>query len=167
MIRTPPAATTPSFEKSAKPLLLALKPSRCWRLFLYVLHILCVSALFLTAILLWIKLLLAVLIFTSLIYHHNQHNQRIQIVWRTGNRWFVNEDPTLYELASIDFFSRWFVILSLVPAGQNNRLFSRLQHRRRFSIPFDALDADTFRLLRVRLRVEGFELLNPSEDGVR
>jgi len=167
MIRTPPPATTPSFEKSAKPLLLALKPSRCWQVFLYALHILCIAALFLTAIPVWIKLLLLLLIVVSFIYQQQQHTNPSQLIWRSGNRWFIDDESIAYELTSIDFFSRWLVILSLTPADQNTGFLPRLKHRRKFSIPFDALDSEVFTLLRVRLRIEGFELLNPSEDVIR
>ncbi len=165
--RTPPPATTPSFEKSAKPLLLALKPSRCWRVFFYTLHILCIVALFLTAISVWLKLLLAVLIAVSFIYQQHQHNNQTQLVWRNGNRWFVDDEQDPFELTAIDFFSRWLVILSLTPTDKNAGLIARLRSRRKFVIPFDSLDENTFRLLRVRLRIEGFELLNPTEEVIR
>ncbi len=166
MIRKPPPATTPSFEKSAKPLLLALKPSRCWQWFLYLLHALCVVAVVISSIPGWSKALLLCLVAISFIYQHRQHQRLSQLVWRNGNRWFVDDEQTRYELASIDFFSRWLVILSVTPADSTG-WYQRLRRTRKFMILFDSVDDDTFRLLRVRLRIEGFELLNPFEDSIR
>ena len=147
--------------------MLALNASRCWQVFFYALHILCIAALFLTAIALWIKLLLAILIVISFIYQQHQLNNQPQLVWRSGNRWFVDDEQRPFELKAIDFFSRWLVILSLTPIDQNAGLIKRLRSRRKFVIPFDSLPEDTFRLLRVRLRIEGFELLNPTEDVIQ
>ncbi len=166
MTRTPPPPTTPSFEKSAKPLLLALKPSRSWQLVFYTLHFLCVVALFLTAVPLWLKLLLALLIVASFIYQQRQHLTHTQLVWRNGNRWFVDDEQYPFELTAIDFFSRWLVILSLTPTDNDAGTVARFRSTRKFVIPFDAVEKDSFRLLRVRLRIEGFELLNPAEDVI-
>lgn len=128
------------------------------------LHCLCVVALFLTAIPFLIKLLLGLLVVASFVYQQHQHHNQSQLVWRSGNRWFVDDDEHVYELTAIDFFSRWLVILSLSPAADNAGFIEKLRSRRKFVILFDSVPEDTFRLLRVRLRVEGFELLNPAED---
>ena len=65
-----------------------------------------------------------------------------------------NSKPVAAELKSIDFFSRWLVILTLhTEAGRNEK----------YVIACDSLSENTFRLLRVRLRIEGFILLNPEK----
>ena len=165
MIRIPPPPTTPSFEKSAKPLLLALEPSRSWFVLLVVLHMLCVVAVFIAAIATWIKLALVAVIATSFVYHYKLHINPAHLVWRNGNRWFVNDVDAVWELSSIGFFSRWLIILSLTPINPDKQGFiARYQRTKKFIIPFDALDEERFRLLRVRLKIEGFELLNPVEE---
>ena len=59
------------------------------------------------------------------------------------------------RLKGIDFFSRWLVILTLRTASGRNA---------KYVIPCDALSENTFRLLRVRLRIEGFTMLNPEKN---
>jgi len=168
MNRTPPPATTPSFEKSAKPLLLALKPSRSWFIFLLALHTLAAIAIVIAAIPLPIKLLLLLSAIASLIYHLKQQSVKTQLVWRNGNRWFVDDEQSHRELRAIDFFSRWLVIFSLSGAHSGNSYLRRIfTAKRKYVIPFDAVDEDTFRLLRVRLRIEGYELLNPPEEDIK
>ena len=168
MNRTPPPATTPSFEKSAKPLLLTLKPSWVWFLFLLGLHLLAILAVLIAAIPVAVKLLMLVLIPVSFVLQTRQQQQKTQLVWRTGNRWFINDEQSAYALHAVDFFSRWLVILSVLTESPDNsgmrRYFGR---KRKFIIPFDALDKDTFRLLRVRLRIEGHDLLNPPAETIK
>lgn len=147
--------------------MLALKPSSSWQLFIVVLHILCVAAILITAIPAWVKILFAVVVVASFVYQQKQHTVLSQLIWRNGNRWFVNDEQTPCELTSINFFSRWLVILSLCPAKDDAGLVARIKKTRKFIIPFDSLDENTFRLLRVRLRIEGFELLNPAEDVIK
>ena len=173
MSRTPPPATTPSFEKSAKPLLLTLKPSRTFRLFLFVLHGLCIAALFIAAIPVGVKLLLAIVIVASLVYHLKQQAIAPQLIWRNANRWFVDDEQAAVELSSINFFSQWLVIISLSEGKDGARkkgsaaVFGRFNRTRKFIIPFDSLTKESFRLLRVRLRIEGYELLNPPAETIR
>ncbi len=169
MTRTPPPDTTPSFERSAKPLLLALKPSQAVRWFLIAAHVLAVVAVVISAIPLAVKALLDLLVAASLIYHLKQNAKATQLVWRTGNRWFINDEQLPAELVAINFFSRWLVIISLRQAAPNEEthLLAKLWRSQKFLIPFDALDADTFRLLRVRLRIEGFEVLNPQDEVIK
>lgn len=124
------------------------------------------------------QLLAAAIIAASLGYNYHADNQRRLVIWRAGNRWMIDlnteiqrsdsdtESPinnhansSYYsntiaaELQAIDFFSRWLVILTL---------HTESGHNRKFVIPCDSLSTNNFRLLRVRLRVEGFGLLNPD-----
>ena len=169
MSRTPPPATTPSFERSAKPLLLALKPSAVWFLFLLVLHLLAIVAIVIAAIPLAAKILLTLCILARFVLHSKQHRQEVQLVWRTGNRWFINDSQKPAELFAINFFSRHLVILSLLSEASEAGRFTPhfFARKRKFVIPFDSLDKETFRLLRVRLRIEGHELLNPAEETIK
>lgn len=140
-------------------------------MFLFALHGLCIVAVFVSAIPIWIKALLVAVVATSLACHLKQFTTP-QLVWRNANRWFVNDEETPVELSSINFFSRWLVILSLSGAKvKSDRLTDRLINHfgrtRKFIIPFDSLDEETFRLLRVRLRIEGYELLNPPPAKIK
>lgn len=99
------------------------------------------------------------LIAVSALYNHHQDSRPQALIWRAGKRWVIEAtDPqtdTTAELHRIDFLSRWLVILTL--RRQTGRTV-------KFVIPYDALSKDTFRLLRVRLRIEGYFLLNPDKD---
>jgi len=160
MNMTAPIDISPSFEKSAKPLLLALSPSRCWLFFLLSLHVLAIIATWIAAIGIAWKLPIGIGLCASLILYmaaiFTQMHGR-----RSGNRWFVDREQSVSELVSVDFISRWLVILSL------NNTDRRRQRNRQYIIPFDAVDADSFRLLRVRLRIEGYELLNPATEEIK
>jgi len=163
MSRILPPDTTPSFERSAKPLSLALKPSRLWFVYLLSFHGLLVFAVLITALIWPIKLVLLLLVLVSLHFHYHDHLQPIQIIWRSGNRWFVENGTEAHTLTSINFFSRWLVILTISKATEKSSLWSRWRSKRKIIMPFDALEKDTFRQLRVRLRIESTELLNPQD----
>ena len=160
-----------SFEKSAIPLFLALKPSRILRTLTATCHLLAIIAVFLSTVPLLVQLILSVAITLSLRYNHRQDSREQFLIWRAGNRWVIETAPTaaydeahqdisstgtaIAELKGIDFFSRWLVILTLRTASGRNA---------KYVIPCDALSENTFRLLRVRLRIEGFTMLNPEKN---
>lgn len=155
---TPPPATTPSFERSAIPLLLALKSSRIYLAAIVIAHALAGVAMILAAINSWVQAGVIFLVAVSLWFNIHHHRKPVQLVWRAGNRWFTegaNGSTETAKLTAIDFFSRWLVIISLRSENQRTQ---------RHVIVFDALSEDTFRLFRVRLRIEGFALLNQNED---
>jgi len=118
-------------------------------------------------------LLLAIVIVASLVYHLKQQAIAPQLVWRNANRWFVDDEQAAVELCSINFFSQWLVIISLSERKDGARkkdsaaLFGRFNRTRKFIIPFDSLTKESFRLLRVRLRIEGYDLLNPPADTIK
>ena len=140
---------------------------------MFVLHGLCIAALFIAAIPVWVKLLLAIVIAASLVYHLKQQAIAPQLIWRNANRWFVDDEQAAVELSSINFFSQWLVIISLSEGKDGARkkgsaaVFGRFNRTRKFIIPFDSLTKESFRLLRVRLRIEGYELLNPPAETIR
>jgi len=172
--------TNQSFEKSAIPLLLALEPSRILLVAIIACHAAAIVAVLLSNIALPLQLLATAAIAVSVCYNYLQDSQRQVLIWRAGNRWVIGSHPvstlqglvrqfktTLLrssppgtvpkdgiaaELVDIDFFSRWLIILTLRTESAR---------RRKFVIPCDSLSNDKFRLLRVRLRIEGFGLLNP------
>ncbi len=171
MTRTQPPDTGQSFEKSAIPLLLALKPSRAQLLVSSGCHIAAVIAIFLSNIPLLVQIIFVAVVVISLCYNYHQDNRSQVLIWRAGNRWVIESSAHSSQgvtdkkvnnsnsghaatLHSIDFFSRWLVIITLrTEAGR----------KKKFVIPYDALTENTFRLLRVRLRIEGFRLLNPEK----
>lgn len=175
MTPTQPATTSQSFEKSAIPLFLALKPSRILRTLTVSCHLLAVIAVFLSTVPLLVQLTLCIAITISLCYNHRQDSREQFLIWRAGNRWVIEIAPTAAydeadqdtgstdtatdtataELKSIDFFSRWLVILTLRTATGRSA---------KYVIAFDALSENTFRLLRVRLRIEGFTMLHPEKN---
>jgi len=137
--------------------LLALKPSKFYLAAIAIVHALACVALYLTAVNFLLKTVILALVLASMWLNIQQNLNPAQLVWRSGNRWFidcVNGDSDRAELHGIDFFSRWLVIISLRIKGRRSQ---------RHIIVFDALSANTFRLFRVRLRVEGFALLNPDQ----
>ena len=141
---------------------------------MFTLHGLCVVALFIAAIAVWVKILLVVVVAVSLTFQLKQQAISPQLIWRNANRWFVNDEQSAVELSSINFFSQWLVIISLSEGKDGARkkdgaagLSGRLYPTRKFIIPFDSLSKESFRLLRVRLRIEGYELLNPPPDTIR
>jgi len=142
-------------------------------LFLFALHGLCVVALFIAAIPVWVKLLMAIVVVASLLFHLKQQTTTPQLIWRNANRWFVDDEQSAAELSSINFFSQWLVIISLSSGKNADRGkdgasgIDRFTRTRKFIIPFDSLNKETFRLLRVRLRIEGYELLNPPAETIR
>jgi hypothetical protein len=103
--------------------------------------------------------LLSLLLLASLVYNLVMLYRPCQIVWHAGNRWTIKRSATTYvhaELASVDFLSRWLVILTLKPSDTRAE---------RLVIPFDSVEKASYRLLRVRLRIEGHRLINPTESG--
>jgi len=167
MTPSPPTDTSQSFEKSAIPLVLALKPSRILQTMSVSCHLLAVIAVFIANIPLAAQLTSTAVIVISLGYNYRQDSKSQLLIWRAGNRWVIEGDSTALpansinsqtslaaELHSIDFFSMYLVILTLR---------TETERREKFVIPYDALTENTFRLLRVRLRIEGFTLLNPEK----
>lgn len=154
---TPPPPTTPSFAKSAIPLHLSLKPSHTYILCILFIHSLALIATGISAIPLLIKLIIGLAVIVSLGYNINDSLTRHRLIWRAGNHWVIDDDPMQSgraQLTAIDFLSRWLVIITLKDDQKR---------RQRYVIPFDALSTNSYRLLRVRLRIEGHGLLNPDD----
>ena len=113
-------------------------------------------------------MLLVIAVIASFLFHFKQHTNTPQLVWRNANRWFVNDEQSAVELSSINFFSQWLVIISLSREKESTAgLSGQFTRTRKFVIPFDSLNKESFRLLRVRLRIEGYELLNPPAETIK
>ncbi len=154
---TPPPPTTPSFEKSAIPLLLTVKPSPLFLSAIVVLHCLAVAALVIADIPPAIEFAVTVLVVISLIYNLHQETRTTKLIWRAGGRWSLEQQGSRANnatLHSVDFMSRWLVIITLQPNDAR---------RQRLVIPFDSVRKDSYRLFRVRLRIEAHSLLNPNQ----
>ncbi len=158
---TPPPPTTPSFAKSAIPLYLPLNSSRAYILCILLIHVLAVVAIGIAAIPILIKLIIGTAVTISCRHNFKDAQTQPHLIWRAGNHWIIDNDPQQPQLGqqarliSIDFLSRWLVIITLK---------SDQKRTQRFVIAFDALSADRYRLLRVRLKIEGHGLLNPDEN---
>ena len=146
--------------------MLNLRRSRLTTAAVIGLHLFAVAAIIAAAIALWIKLVTALLILASLLY--NLHANRIKqtLVWHKDDHWHITRGDDIVQhanLSRIDFFSRWLVIITLICPAR-----SRLRKLQKFVIPADSLDANTFRLLRVRLRIEAIPMLQaPPERPLR
>lgn len=124
-----------------------------------VLHLLAVTATALASIALLPKLLIGLAVIISLGFNLRDSLAKKQLIWRAGNNWAIELQENHYRVAkltAINFLSRWLVIISLKAENQRPE---------KFIIPFDAVNANSFRLLRVRLRIEGHQLINPDEEG--
>jgi len=115
-------ATTRSFEKSANPLSLTLRPSRLYCIALITLHLLAAAATLTALLPTWLYAILLTAVALSLYYNLHQQQTQPQLIWRTGDRWLIQhrdqvEDATLH---GIDFYSRWLVHLSPAARASKN-----------------------------------------------
>lgn len=159
---TPHRHTNPSFEKSAIPLSLNIKPSPVYLTSVVAFHLLALVAAASVAIPQSITTILALLTIISLVINLMMSTRTRRMTWHAGDRWTLITDShtrtdqkySEAKLTSVDFLSRWLVILTL----QHHNLNSE-----RLVIPFDSMPKDRYRLLRVRLRIEAQRLLNPTD----
>ncbi len=137
--------------------MLNLERSRIIGLATVSLHLLATIAIATAGIALWIKLVCLPLIAASLYFNHRAERTKQTLVWHQGDRWHIScGDAPIRRarLSRIDFFSRWLVIITLHCPTR-----PRWRRLEKFVIPADSLDKDTFRLLRVRLRIEAIPML--------
>lgn len=123
-----------------------------------VLHGLAIAAVCIAFIPWPVKTVLVTAIVAGLCINGYEALKSRQIIWRAGNRWFIDTEKnqsSAAKLTAINFLSRWLVIISLKEENQRAK---------KYIIPFDATNADSYRLFRVRLRIEGHELINPPDE---
>ncbi len=103
------------------------------------------------------EFVLTVAVTASLLVNLHLETRTTKLIWRAGNQWSIQPHGNRTNKAtlhSIDFVSRWLVVITLQP--ENGR-------KKRLVIPFDSVAKDSYRLFRVRLRIEGHSLLNPGK----
>ena len=102
MTQPQPTATNQSFEKSAIPLLLALKPSRARRIVTVFCHFAAILAVFLANLPLALQLLISAVIVYSLHHNYRSDGQSQRVIWRSGNRWVIEESVFITHHTSND-----------------------------------------------------------------
>lgn len=145
-----------SSTKYAQPLRLTPKPSRILITLLTVGHLGAIAVLFPLDLALMIKLGLAALLVVSLIVALRKQPGRVgeggvqTLIWKSDGDWILEttEGETLNAtLHESTYVHPWLVVLNF-----------RLENKRdllSFALAPDALDAETFRELRVRLKTAG------------
>ena len=146
----------------ARPLHLKRKTSRLLAAFLVNMHVLALLALLQPLALNSILqvLLFGVLLFSG-IYHavlfRRQSDGQHFWTWQAGGAWRYGEVDQAYALVSSSTVQTpWFVTLTL----------SNRQQQRRLLVVRDQLDADTFRRLRVRVKLAHEDAAANSEEAV-
>lgn len=146
-----------------RPLHLRRKTSRLLAAYLVTVHGLALSALLQPlALTLALHIVLYVGLFASAIYHIvyfvRQHDEHGYWVWMSGGVWrYTAEERVLSLITNKTVQTPWFVLVTLV---DNERRKVRLLIIR------DQVDTDTFRRLRVRLRLHHDEATAGSEESV-
>lgn len=133
--------------------MLAVERSAVLAAVLALFHLLALIATGLAHIPLWVQLPIAALIALSYYCNHQLAAVPTTLVWHKGDHWHISRAKLVINHATlerVDFFSRWLVIITLKSGRRLDK----------FVISRDSLDSDTFRLLRVRLRIEGIAQLS-------
>jgi len=134
----------------ATPLELDIKPSRWLKAYLQAVHLLAAGALLLLPLATYLQGLLVLLLLA--LYRHScrRYLRACRLQWRDSG-WRLYRDGVAYgaDLLPGSLLTRWLTLLNF-----------RLDTGQRLSVPLlaDALEADDFRRLRVRLRVSGNKL---------
>ena len=146
-----------------KPLHLKRKPSRLLAAYLVCLHALALLALLQP---LALSILVTAALWGSLLASAGYHvryfrrqcdDETTYWVWQASGTWLRGGKEQVYTLVSAKSVNTpWFVIVTL----------SNLTQQQRLLVLCDQLDADTFRRLRVRLRLHYDEAVASSEDVV-
>jgi len=139
----------------ATPLELDIKPSRWLKAYLQAVHLLAAAALLLLPLAAYLQGLLLLLLLA--LYRHScrRYLRAYRLQWQDSG-WRLYRDGVVCgaDLLPGSLLTRWLTLLNF-----------RLDTGQRLSVPLpaDALGADDFRRLRVRLRVSG----NKSPDRAR
>ena len=133
-------------HKYEKPLSLEVKPSRTLFYLLLVIFLLCCLSIYLLAIDGLLKLFLCSALLTCFYFQNKRVNHHVQLVWKENHDWLIDIYDKQYKagLLANSFVSPWLCIL-------NFRLHN--QSKKSVIIFPDAIDRQTFRRLRVKLKV--------------
>ncbi len=149
----------------ATPLRLELKPSPVLLSVLTVAHMGAAGLLLTTSLPAWATSCLALSVLASFLWLATRYALLMQpgavvwLLWRTGNDWLIgarNGTRTTAHLNPESFVRPWLTVLLLAPASGGPT--------RNVVIFPDSLDAESFRRLRVRLRLES-ELVAAKRSG--
>lgn len=145
-------------KEYASPLTLELSASVVLNAFLIVVHALAVLAVLYAQIDWTVQMIFVVMIGIYFIYQKQSINQSAKLIWFSGNDWhlYLDGEYTEARLTSMSFHSSWLIILAF-----------KARSGRRVNVPllYDALDAEVFRRLKVRLTIlKPKDLLNLPAD---
>ena len=152
-----------SSTKYASPLTIEVRRSRQLLALLLFAHIGALLLIWALSISLWLILLIALLIVTSLLYsvkrHYlrNSHNAIVHAVWDADENWHLslaNGSTVIARLLPDTYIHPWLVVLNFVSQNPSKKYSLLL-------LP-DSLDASTLRRLRVRLRTSSPDAKNPE-----
>lgn len=147
----------------SKPLLLKRKPSRLLAVFLLVMHGLALVALLLPLALTAVVYAALYLgwvasAFFHLIYYQRQQDNEAYWVWESSGTWRYGDSQQAFQVVQAKTVQTpWFVTITLRNAEGQQQLLLILH---------DQLDADSFRRLRVRLKLHQEEAAASSEEAV-
>jgi toxin CptA len=145
-----------SSTKYVQPLRLQPKASRLFIVFLTVSHLTAIAVLFPLELTLWVKISITITLVVSLLVSLKKQPGRVgergvqTLTWEADGDWLLETTEgeslttTLHEST---YVHPWFIVLNFREAHKRGLLS--------FVLAPDALDAETFRALRVRLKVAG------------
>ena len=139
-------------KEYASPLTLEFKRSNVVLFYLSGIHTLAVIALLLSTISILLIVIVLVLLFISFVYQKSRLFQYKKVIWQQENDWVLFDssgNETNAHLTSLSFSCSWLVILVL--RDDNKKSINLL-------VPFDALNKESFRQLKVKITI-----LKPEE----
>lgn len=134
-------------KEFASPLTLDLVSSKFLASYLISIHSLAIFAAFYAAIPVAIKFLCFLFISIYFIYQWRRRFLTKKMIWMSANEWLVFDHqgkPNELRLSSLSLLTSWLVILVFKKNDAKKQLVL---------IPYDSLNKDAFRLLKVRLSI--------------
>ena len=146
-------------KEFASPLILEFNNSRIIQLYLISIHLLATLSLLLSALMPYQKVIVIIFVVVSFLYQKNKLYRYKKLLWLKENDWVIFdalENEINVRLSSLSFSSSWLVILAL--RTEDNKAINLL-------VPFDALNKESFRLLKVKLTIlKPAELMSLTDD---
>ena len=134
-------------KEYATPLTLELKPSPVFKYYLLSLYLLAITAVVYADLHPLIQVFTVLFLVIFYFYQTSRTLRYTKIVWSSGNDWQLYElslEGIEVHLTPMSFCSSWLVILAFkTEAGK----------RINITVPYDSLNAEIFRRLKVRLRI--------------
>ena len=145
-------------KEFASPLTLDLVISKLLAYYLMSIHGLAVFAVFYSAIPVTIKFLCFLFISIHFIYQWGRRFLTKKMIWMNANEWLAFDHQGKRDeltLSSVSLLVSWLVILVFKKNDAKKKLVL---------IPYDSLNKDAFRLLKVRLNILKVKELKDSAD---